>query len=56
MIEVYITDVVIGTVGGVDDIGTASGLPAALISLCTDERLLLVVGIVTLHEYLKTLR
>ena len=49
--------VVIGTVDGVDDVctanGTASGLPAALISLCTDERLLRVVGIVTPHEYLK---
>ena len=38
-------------VGGVNDAFTANGgtigLPAALISLCTDERLLRVVGIVT---------
>ena len=50
----------VDTVGGVYDALTAKGgtigLPAALISLCTDERLPRVVGIVTPHKYLKTLR
>ena len=50
--DVVITDGLTLTGGGVDNVVPADdgalGLPAAAIALCTDERLLLVLGIVTL--------